>query len=239
MSFSLLVLGFLLGMRHALETDHMAAVASLATGSTSVTDTVRQGTAWGLGHTLTLFIFGSMVLLVDSVIPQRLAQGLEFAVGVMLVLLGIDVLRRVIRKRIHFHVHRHDNGTRHVHAHSHAGEDGHPAIHRHHHPARVAFPLRALFVGLMHGMAGSAALILLTLQTVDSAWAGMFYIALFGIGSIAGMALLSVAIAIPLRLSARGMTWLHNGLQAAVGIATMAIGAGLVYRIGWQEHLLF
>ena len=96
-----------------------------------------------------------------------------------------------------------------------------------------------MLVGLMHGMAGSAALIILTLQTVQSPWAGLAYIGLFGIGSIAGMALLSVAIAVPLRLSARGVTWLHNGLQAAVGVATMAIGAGLVYRIGWQEHLLF
>ena len=238
MNISLLLLGFLLGMRHALETDHMAAVASLATGSTSVTDTVRQGTAWGMGHTLTLFIFGSMVLLVDSVIPQRLAQGLEFAVGVMLVLLGIDVLRRVIRERIHFHVHRHDNGTRHVHAHSHAGEDGHPAIHRHHHPARVAFPLRALFVGLMHGMAGSAALILLTLQTVDSAWAGMFYIALFGIGSIAGMAVLSIVIALPLRYSASGLTSLHNTLQVVIGTGTMIIGGMMVYETGIVGRLL-
>jgi hypothetical protein len=237
-NISLLLLGFLLGMRHALETDHMAAVASLATGSTSVTDTIRQGTAWGMGHTLTLFIFGSMVLLVDSVIPQRLAQGLEFAVGVMLVLLGIDVLRRVIRKRIHFHVHRHDNGTRHVHAHSHAGEDGHPAIHRHHHPARVAFPLRALFVGLMHGMAGSAALILLTLQTVDSAWAGMFYIALFGIGSIAGMAVLSIVIALPLRYSASGLTSLHNTLQVVIGTGTVIIGGMMVYETGIVGRLL-
>ena len=238
MNISLLLLGFLLGMRHALETDHMAAVASLATGSTSVTDTIRQGTAWGMGHTLTLFIFGSMVLLVDSVIPQRLAQGLEFAVGVMLVLLGIDVLRRVIRVRIHFHVHLHDNGTRHVHAHSHAGEDGHPAIHRHHHPARVAFPLRALFVGLMHGMAGSAALILLTLQTVDSAWAGMFYIALFGIGSIAGMAVLSIVIALPLRYSASGLTSLHNTLQVVIGTGTMIIGGMMVYETGIVGRLL-
>jgi hypothetical protein len=237
-SVTLLLLGFLIGMRHAVETDHVAAVASLATRSTSLGESVRQGAAWGLGHTLTLFLFGGLVLVLDVVMPETMARGLEFAVGVMLVGLGMDVLWRLCRERIHFHTHRHADGEEHFHAHSHAGEQGHDlARHAHGHVER--FPLRAMLVGLMHGMAGSAALIILTLQTVESPWAGLAYIALFGIGSIAGMALLSVAIAIPLRLSARGMTWLHNGLQAAVGIATMAIGAGLVYRIGWQEHLLF
>jgi len=234
MSISLLLLGFLLGMRHALETDHVAAVASLATRSTSVTDSVRLGAVWGLGHTLTLFVFGSMVLLMDSMIPQRLALGLEFAVGLMLVLLGIDVLWRVMHERVHFHVHRHGNGIRHFHAHLHAGEQGHPAIHRHHHPDRAAFPLRALFVGLMHGMAGSAALIMLTLQAVDSPWTGMFYIALFGIGSIAGMAALSVVIAVPLR----GLSGLHNGLQVIVGTVTLIVGSMLVYETGIVGGLL-
>jgi len=99
--------------------------------------------------------------------------------------------------------------------------------------------LRALFVGLMHGMAGSAALILLTLQAVRSPLTGLLYIALFGVGSMLGMALLSIVIAIPLRYSAKGMTWLHNGLQAVIGLATVGIGVMLVYRIGWTEHLLF
>jgi hypothetical protein len=91
----------------------------------------------------------------------------------------------------------------------------------------------------MHGMAGSAALILLTLQTVHSPWTGLLYIALFGIGSMVGMALLSVVIAIPLRASARGVTWLHNGLQAVVGVATIAVGSTLIYQIAWQQRLLF
>jgi hypothetical protein len=228
----------MLGMRHALETDHVAAVAALATRSASLADSVRQGAVWGMGHTLALFLFGSMVLMMDSLIPQQLAQGLEFAVGIMLVLLGVDVLWRVIHERVHFHVHRHDNGTRHFHAHSHAGEQDHPAIHRHHHLARHAFPVRALFVGLMHGMAGSAALILLTLQAVDSPWTGLFYIALFGVGSIAGMAALSVAIAVPLRYSASGLTGLHNGLQVVVGAGTLVVGSVMVYEIGIAGGLL-
>ena len=238
MNMSLLMLGFLLGMRHALDSDHVAAVASLATRSHSVSDSMRQGAVWGVGHTLALFVFGSMVLLMDGLMPERLAAGLEFAVGLMLVLLGIDVLRRVVRDRIHFHVHTHDNGTRHLHAHSHAGEEGHALVHRHRHPARDAFPLRALCVGLMHGMAGSAALILVTLQAVDSAWTGLFYIALFGIGSIAGMTALSVVIAVPLRYTAAGLTGLHHGLQVLVGTVTLALGGMMVYEIGIYGGLL-
>lgn len=238
MTFSLLLLGFMFGMRHAVDSDHLAAVASLATRSDSMRDTIRQGAAWGLGHTITLLLFGSLVLILDLVMPERMAQILELMVGLMLVVLGLDVLRRLARDRIHFHTHHHEDGEVHFHAHSHAGEDGHdPRRHAHDHPA--GFPLRALLVGLMHGMAGSAALILLTLQTVKSPVVGLMYIALFGIGSMLGMALLSIIIAIPLRYSARGMTLLHNGLQAVIGTATLAIGAMLVYEIGWQQHLLF
>ncbi len=238
MNLSLLSLGFLLGMRHAMESDHLAAVASLATRGGSLRYNVWQGAAWGLGHTLTLFFFGSIVLLVDTVIPERLSQGLEFAVGVMLVLLGADVLRRLLRRRLHFHAHRHADGTLHLHAHSHAGERGHASLHHHPHPVpQHGFPLRALFVGLMHGMAGSAALILLTLQTVSSPLAGLGYIALFGIGSIAGMTLLSLVIALPLRLSAAALTGLHNGMQALIGLGTVTLGCVMVYDIGFRGGL--
>jgi len=238
MSYSLLTLGFLIGMRHAVDTDHLAAVASLVTRSRTMGDTIRQGAVWGIGHTLTLFVFCSLVLLLDAVIPETLAQGLEFMVGLMLLGLGIDVLRRLLREQIHFHVHRHEDGTLHFHAHSHAGEADHPAVHSHHHAGAHGFPFRALIVGMMHGMAGSAALILLTLQTVHSPLTGMAYIALFGVGSIAGMAVLSVIIAFPLRYSAGGLNWLHNGLQAVIGIITLAAGGALMYHVGITGGLL-
>lgn len=228
---SLLFLGFLIGMRHALEVDHLAAVASISSRETSIRATVRHGAVWGLGHTTTLFLFGSIVLWMDTVMPEALAEGLEMAVGVMLVLLGIDVLRRVIRDRIHFHVHRHEDGQRHFHAHSHAGETGHdPDAHRHVHGP---FPWRTLFIGFMHGMAGSAALILLTLQSLDSVWLGMLYMLLFGVGSIIGMAAVSSLIALPLAASARRLTWLHNGLQAAIGLFTLSLGSWILYRFSF------
>ena len=161
---AILLLGFLVGMRHAMEGDHLAAVATLATRSHSLGHTVWQGAVWGLGHTVTLFAVCSMVLFLDAVIPERLALGLEAAVGAMLVLLGLDVIRRLTQERIHFHPHRHQDGTTHMHAHSHQGGGLHDSEHHQHaHPRR--FPLRALLVGLVHGMAGSAALILLTLPT--------------------------------------------------------------------------
>ena len=220
---SLLLLGFLIGMRHALEADHVAAVASLAARSHSFADTIRQGAFWGIGHTITLVLFGSMVIWMDSVMPEQVARWLEYAVGIMLVILGFDVIRRVISDRIHFHRHSHHDGETHFHAHSHSGEKSHdPAIHRHEH--EKPFPLRALVIGLVHGMAGSAALIILTLETIRSPLQGMLYMLLFGVGSMLGMALLSAAIAIPLRSSARGLTWLHNGLQLVIGAATIMIG---------------
>lgn len=224
----LLLLGFLLGMRHSMEADHVAAVATLTTRSRGTREAILLGVAWGLGHTLTLLVVFCLVLAMDGVVPERLAQGLEGAVGVMLILLGLDLLRRMRRERMHFHLHRHADHTLHLHAHSHAGDTRpHSLDHEHPHPRQ--FPLRALCVGLMHGLAGSAALILLTLGHVASPLTGLLYVGLFGLGSIAGMALLSLIISVPLH-SVRHITWLCNGLQAAVAVTTIAIGSLLVYQ---------
>lgn len=220
---SLLFIGFLIGMRHALEADHIAAVASLATQNRSLSAAVRQGAVWGLGHTLTLFIFGSVVILMESVMPEQLAYWLEFVVGIMLVLLGIDVIRRLFSYRIHFHTHRHRHDVVHFHAHSHIGEGSHESS-RHHHEHNEKFPVRALLVGLMHGMAGSAALILLTLDTIQSPWMGLIYMLLFGLGSILGMSMLSLIIAVPLRASAKRLTWFHNSLTFVIGLFTVGLG---------------
>lgn len=224
---SLLFLGFLIGMRHALDADHLAAVAAISTRQHSIRDTVRHGAAWGLGHTITLFLFGSTVIWLDTLVPERLAFYLEMAVGLMLIVLGADVIRRVIRQRIHYHVHRHSHSDAHFHAHSHAGEGAHAdSTHDHKHNQR--FPVRTLMIGLMHGMAGSAALILLTLDTVTSLWTGMAYMLLFGIGSMVGMAIVSMIIAIPLQASAKRLTWMHNGLQMGIGALTMLLGIAIV-----------
>ncbi len=226
---SVLLLGFLLGMRHALDADHLAAVATLATRTQSVGRTVGVGIAWGMGHTLTLMLFGGAVLLLGVVVPLRAAEALELAVGVMLVGLGANVLYRLCRDRVHLHRHRHDDGLAHVHAHAHTGARGAGDDLPHRHWHWRDFPLRALLVGAVHGMAGSAALILLSLEAVDSVAWGLGYIALFGVGSILGMALLSVAIAVPLRLTSRHLTSAYGTLTAAVGVATIALGCTLIH----------
>src|SRR5579862_7643156 len=160
--FAILSLGFLLGMQHAMEPDHIAAVSSIAARRTSISDIVKHGLTWGLGHTLTLFVFAGAAILVGRAIPETVTQSIETAVGIMLVGLGAHVLWRLRRDRIHFHSHAHGDGTTHFHAHSHAGETiAHArAAHAHAH----GFRWRTLLVGLMHGMAGSAALLVLTVS---------------------------------------------------------------------------
>ena len=226
---SAIFLGFLIGLRHALEADHIAAVAALASRTSTAREAVRVGLAWGLGHTITLLLVGTVVVVLDAAVPIQFAHYLEFAVGVMLVALGADVVRRVIRDRIHFHVHGHDSGVVHFHAHTHVDTRGPHKEDAHQHVHPPGFPYRALLVGLMHGMAGSAALILLTLSSVDSIALAIGYMALFGLGSLLGMAALSLAIALPLRATARNLTWAHNSLQCALGITSVALGALLIH----------
>lgn len=220
--FGILGLGFLLGMQHALEADHIAAVSSIAARRSQVGDIVRHGLTWGLGHTLTLFVFAGAALLLGHAIPESLSRPIETAVGVMLVGLGAHVLWRLWRDRVHFHRHGHGDGTVHFHAHSHAGEAAPHAraAHAHEH----GFRWRTLLVGLMHGMAGSAALLVLTVSQASSPAVGLGYVALFGIGSMIGMGALSTLIAVPLAATARWLTFANQGLQAAVGAVTIAIG---------------
>jgi ABC-type nickel/cobalt efflux system permease component RcnA len=154
--------------------------------------------------------------------PQHLTQPLETAVGIMLVGLGAHVLWRLWRDRVHFHRHNHGEGTIHIHAHSHAGEAAPHARSQHGHDH--GFRWRTLLVGLMHGMAGSAALLVLTVSQAKSPAAGLAYVALFGIGSMIGMGALSTLIAVPIAISARWLTFANRGLQGAVGSVTIAIG---------------
>ncbi|MDF2365851.1 hypothetical protein [Sneathiella sp.] len=229
---SILTLGFLIGMRHALEADHVAAVASLASGSKNIRETVFHGAVWGLGHTVALMVIGTIVIVMNSTVPETIAHWLEFTVGIMLVLLGADVIRRMIRDRVHFHFHRHASAKHaHLHAHSHRGEGKHTSS-SHEHTHNKGLTARVLAVGIMHGMAGSAALVLLVAGSITSTITAVLYIALFGFGSIVGMAALSAAIAVPLRYSAKSMTWAYNSLQVIVGIGTMSLGIYTMYSLG-------
>lgn len=224
--FGILGLGFLLGMQHALEPDHIAAVSSIAARRSGIGDIVKHGLTWGFGHTLTLFVFAGAAIVLGRAIPDAVARPIETAVGIMLVGLGAHVLWRVWRDRVHFHRHGHGDGTVHFHAHSHAGETiPHArAMHDHAH----GFRWRTLLVGLMHGMAGSAALLVLAVSQAPSPALGLGYVALFGIGSMIGMGALSTLIAVPLAASARWLTSANRGLQGAVGLVTVAIGINTI-----------
>ncbi len=225
---SVLFLGFVIGLQHALEADHVAAVSSLVCGKSGATRIARHGAIWGLGHTLVLVVFGGGVLFLKMTIDDGFANGLEFGVGVMLVALGGNVLYRLWRQKIHFHAHRHSNGNLHIHAHSHRHDPDPHDLSPHAHEHRKTAWARTFLVGLMHGMAGTAALVVLTATTFEAPGLGFVFIAVFGVGSIIGMVALSAVIAVPISLTARSLTRVNTGIQAAVGLATIAIGVVVI-----------
>ena len=227
---SILLLGLFIGMQHAFEADHIAAVASIAARQSSVRRIVCHGAVWGIGHTITLMMFAGGALFLDQVIDEALSAMLELCVGILLVGLGSHLFYRLWRDRIHFHAHRHANGVQHLHAHSHRDDrEGHLASkHDHAHPGGA--PVRTLLVGMVHGLAGSAVLLVLTTATVNDPVTGMIYIAIFGFGSVLGMAALSAFIAIPLSNSACALTWVNRGLRGAVGAATVILGVAIILR---------
>lgn len=183
----------------------------------------------GIGHSLTLLLFCSGVYSLETVVPERVARGLEVAVGVMLIGLGLDGWGKLRRERFHAHLHEHDEGAAHAHLHTHRSEPG-PITLVHQHPHGV--PYRALLVGLMHGMAVSTALILLTLHTTVSILDDLSDILCFGVGSIVGMAALSVIIAVPLRQSAHAVSWAYTGLQVVIVGISIMVGANMIYVEG-------
>ena len=227
---TILLLGLAMGMQHALEADHVAAVSSIVARYRSVGRIVRHGAVWGIGHTVTLMAVAGLAALGGFAIGENTAAWLEGAVGVMLVLLGGHVIWRLLRDRVHFHMHRHDGGTVHLHAHSHAGQPAraHGFDHDHEHPRGL--PLRALLVGMMHGLAGSAALVVLTASTIRDPATGLLYVLLFGLGSVAGMAALSALIAVPLAWTARALTAANRLLQGAIGGASVALGLVVIMK---------
>lgn len=225
---TLFALGALLGVRHALEADHVAAVASLASRARSAREVAVVSAAWGFGHALALILLGSLVIALGTTISAQASRVLEMAGGLTLIALGADVLFRLRRNRVHAHPHRHPDGTVHLHVHRHdetIDPAHHPARHSHDHPS-VA---RAIVVGGIHGLAGSAALVLLAAQATDSFWAAAAYLTAFGFGSIVGMVAFSLAISVPMvRLSAQRVERSAARLEAALGCATIAVGAWVV-----------
>ncbi|MBM4124056.1 MAG: urease accessory protein [Nitrospira sp.] len=218
-------LGFLLGARHALEADHLAAVSTLLSGRPNLKTSGWIGFCWGLGHTAILLAVGLVVILLQVTISEPVAQALEFGVGLMLVLLGGSLAMTLFREQWHLHVHRHGEDT-HLHLHSHR-------LHvEHEHEHWLQGSLKPFMVGTVHGLAGSAALTLVVLSAVHTAWEGVAYILFFGIGSIVGMMLLGVLISLPLVASAACGRRALAAVQGLASLGSIGLGLSMLARIG-------
>lgn len=237
---AILSLGFFLGMRHATDPDHVIAVTTIITRQRSIPGAAAIGAVWGLGHTLTILAVGSGIILGGWVIPPRLGLSMEWTVGLMLVLLGLLNLRGIIPASHNVHAHAHEHGD-YVHTHIHGH---HPEAHSH---APDATPLgwldrhfgalgayryvRPLVVGIVHGLAGSAAVALLVLTTIHDPGLAVFYLLIFGLGTIVGMMLMTMVISLP-------FGWVSpRGLRVASGAISLAFGLFIAYRIGIVDGL--
>jgi len=221
---AILGFGFLLGVRHALDADHLAAVSTVLAERPSFRSSSAVGLWWGIGHTLTLLLVGSIVLAWGLPIPERFELFAEFGVGILLIVLGATLALKLYRERWHIHRHDHD-GEPHAHFHSHQREDD----HRHRH--WMADSLRPLCIGMAHGLAGSAALMLVILTTTQDLGRGLLSIAVFGVGSIVGMMAIGVTISVPLVYSFTISRRLFVGLQGVASVASVSVGLWMLVKL--------
>ncbi|HYP29069.1 MAG TPA: sulfite exporter TauE/SafE family protein [Blastocatellia bacterium] len=233
-SYSVLALGLLLGLKHAVEADHVAAVSTIVSEKKGFISSSIVGGLWGIGHTASLLIAGVAVLLLHIKISDRTALALELGVALMLIALGANAIRKLARSRA-VHLHEHNHGLRsHAHLHLHDGSPE-PSSDTHH---GLRLNVRPVLVGMVHGLAGSAALMLLILSSISSAAVGLGYIALFGIGSIGGMIIMSGLLSLPLRYTAGRFGRANLTMRLLAGIFSIGIGLFMVYEIGFVEGLL-
>jgi ABC-type nickel/cobalt efflux system permease component RcnA len=224
-----LTFGFILGLRHALDPDHLVAVSTIVSEHKSVARSSLIGTFWGLGHTASLLAVSILILLLRASIPEHIALWMEIPVALMLVALGVTTTGRAIRERgwrIHSHIHAHEENERpHRHLHVHVK---HEHIHQHRlfHLGR-----RPFVVGLVHGVAGSAAVTLAVLTTIPSVSLGLVYIAVFGIGSIGGMLLMSAMIGLPIAITARRFSIINGGIRLFAGLFSILFGLALAWNL--------
>jgi ABC-type nickel/cobalt efflux system permease component RcnA len=250
---SVIALGFFLGMRHATDPDHVIAVSTIVSRQANVRRAALVGTFWGIGHTLTIFVVGILIIAFDLVIPPRVGLSMELSVGLMLIILGIANVRSFLRSMpsemnaeagvVHSHAHSHGD---YIHSHSHGHE---PEVHPHAHRTPVSWMdrklgginfyrhLRPFAIGTVHGLAGSAAVALLVLATIgNSRWA-IAYLLVFGIGTIAGMMLITMSIASTFRLFGRSQSFFRR-LALASGVLSLGFGLLLAYQICIRSGLL-
>jgi ABC-type nickel/cobalt efflux system permease component RcnA len=250
---SILALGFFLGMRHATDSDHVIAVSTIVSRERDVRHAATIGMFWGIGHSITLLVVGGAMVVFGVVIPQRLGLSLELCVALMLIVLGVLNLRVALRtfraksmltlRQYHDHPHCHGDYI-HAHPHGHAPEThGHsdesvpPArLDRRFGRSKAYRALRPTIIGIVHGLAGSAAVALLVLPIIREPLWALMYLLVFGAGTIAGMMLITTAIAVPFSCSAR-FQFVHRHLGAVAGVVSFSFGLFLVYQIGFINKL--
>jgi ABC-type nickel/cobalt efflux system permease component RcnA len=245
---SIIALGFFLGMRHATDPDHVIAVATIVSRERKISKAAWIGVFWGAGHTLTIFAVGAGIILFGVVIPPRLGLSMELSVGVMLIALGAMNIVAFIRELpgrartgsdsevVHSHAHSHGDYI-HTHQHGH-----HPDAHPHAETKtplawldrtlqrfRIYRPVRPLVIGIVHGLAGSAAAALLVLATIRNPHWAVAYLLVFGAGTIAGMMLITMSIASAFHL-VKGRTFFRK-LALASGLLSLAFGTVVAYQI--------
>lgn len=227
---SVLLFGFIMGIKHAIEPDHIIAVSTIASQSKKIGRSALAGVFWGMGHTATLFILGITLILLKSEIPEVWAMSLEFLVGIMLVYLGIDSLVKIKKEKLHAHAHPHREGYVHTHFHSHRTSEAHEHGHK-----NIPY-YKSAIIGFIHGLAGSAAMILLTMETVQTVWQAALYIVIFGLGTVCGMLLFTTVLAIPFVMSTRS-TGIHFWLARVTGGISTCFGFYYMYQLGVVEGL--
>ena len=215
-------LGSLLGMRHALEPDHLAAVSTLVTGERTSVKAALLGACWGLGHTCSLIVVGSILVILRAEMPERIADGFEFCVALMLIGLGLRAIYLAARQG--------QAGPAHIHHHGHTVHEHHGAP-AHVHIGAWTLARRPLIVGAVHGLAGSGALTALVVATLPSTAARITYMLVFGLGSTLGMAALSGLLGWPLARAGR-----HRGLARALSLAVGFVSTTL--GVFWGYPLL-
>ncbi|MGB8955662.1 MAG: hypothetical protein WCC10_09820 [Tumebacillaceae bacterium] len=221
---TILWFGFLLGIKHAIEPDHVIAVSTIAAQSRSLWRSALAGVFWGIGHTFTLLVVGVALLLLKTEISDAWANGLEFAVGVMLVVLGVTSLISSGQRQWHVHRHQHDGDT-HAHFHSHDQNRTHVHTHR----GRYYY-LKSTLVGFIHGLAGSAAMFVLTMSRVEGPWQAMLYILIFGAGTVLGMLLFTTLLGVPFVASTRRPR-LHGWMTRLTGVVSTVFGVSYMISV--------
>jgi len=259
MTTALLILGigFLLGMRHATDPDHVVAVSTIVSRERSLRRAGGIGILWGIGHSLTILVVGATIILFGVAIPPRLGLTLEFSVALMLILLGVLNLTGVmhwISHRLapthpqhygsHSHLHTHGDYA-HDHRHAHGSQAEHHANEiEPPHWLRAPFArlgvfhsLRPLLIGIVHGLAGSAAVALLVLGTIRSPRWALLYLLVFGLGTIVGMMLMTLAFALPFTLAGNRFAWINRSLVTATGVVSLIFGLFVAWQIGYVDGL--